>query len=498
MTFTVIIAEKPSVARDIAAFLASRQGGKYASEEGAYVLPNGDKVTYTVGHILELEMPDAYLTKEQSYADQLTYLPLLPPAYKYHPRYKRNKDGSIAMRGEEPVIDPLFRTVEKLLKKADVIINAGDVGREGQLIMDELFIYVGLDPDSPHIKRVDTSDNSREGLEKAWAKMDQNSNPRWRNCGLAGLARAEADWDIGMNASRAYHSLTGDKTLGLGRVKTVVLSIVSERCEQIENFKPVEYYVPIITMKDGLEMRWHARKGAEGMPGFDQEGRIISRELAESIVAKINAGLQGTILRAQATDKSIKPPLGFSLAKLQSEGSKRLGVTVKEVTEAAQSLYERHKLITYVGVECEYYPESMLAEARSLMEGLSPMYAKLMAGANASMHPKSFNDAKLDEHYAISPKGKLPDGQLTPVERGVFDMVVRRFAAQFYPNYEYRAFVLEADFADDQFIARDKETLREGWREAEGLVESEEENEELTQTAEKDAERDAFRYGPQA
>ena len=474
--FTLTIAEKPSVARDIAAFLAARQGGKYKSEEGAYVLPNGDKVTYTVGHIIAMEMPDAYLTKEQNLADPLSYLPLVIEKYKFRPRYKTNKDGTPAMRGEKPVVDPHFTALEKLLKKADIIVNAGDVGREGQLIMDELFSYVGIDPNSPHIKRVHMVDPSPEGLKKSWDAMDLNQLPKWRNVGIAGQCRMEADYDIGMNASRAYQSLLNDRRIALGRVKTPVLNIVSMRCELIENFKAVEYFVPIVTMKDGLVLRWQARKGAEGTPGFDTEGRIISKVLADQIVAKINAGIQGLVVKSDSTNKSVKPPLPFSLVKLQAEASKRLGITVAEVTKAAQSLYEKHKLITYVGTECEYLPETMLQEARSIMEGLSPMYNKLMSSANSSKHPRSYSDKGMngEEHHAIIPKGVLPNGQLTEEERGVFDIITRRFAAQFYPDYEYSSFTVGIDFEADQFAANAQEVLKPGWKDAEGETDGEE------------------------
>jgi DNA topoisomerase-3 len=471
---TVILTEKPSVARDVAAFLAGLQGGKYQNGNGSYVLPNGDEVTYTVGHIIEMEMPDAYLTKEQNSADAMTYLPLKIDEYKYHPRYKRNQDGTIAMREDKPIIDPHFRILEKLVKKADIIINAGDVGREGQLIMDELFVYLGIDPNSPKIKRMHVVDNTPDGLRSAWQNLELNSLPKWRNTGIAGLCRSESDWDIGMNASRAYQSLLGDRRIALGRVKTPVLNIVSERCKEIETFKPVDYFVPIVTMTDGLQLRWKARKGAEGSPGFDLQGRIISKQVADAIVAQINAGAQGLVTKAESDLKKVKPPLPFSLVKLQAEASKRLGISVEEVTKAAQSLYEKHKLITYVGTECEYLPETMLAEARSIMEGLSPMFNRLMTGANSQMHPKSYSDKKMEgeEHHAIIPKGVLPKGQLSMEERGVFDIITRRFAAQFYPDYVYNAFSVGIDFSADQFTADAQEMVQPGWKDAEADSES--------------------------
>lgn len=480
---TVIIAEKPSVARDIATYFATLQKGAYKSEEGGYRLPNGDFVTYSVGHLIQMEMPDAYLTPAQDKADPLTYLPLFPESYKYRPRDKRNENGSVAMRDGKPVPDPLFRIVERNLKKASTIINAGDVGREGQLIMDEIFIYIGLDPNSAHIKRAYVVDPSPAGMKQAFSNLQQNSEPKWANSRMAGQCRQEADFEVGINGSRAYWSLTGDWRVALGRIRTPVLNLVSSRCEQIENFKPVQYYVPVVILRDGLEMRWRARAGAEGMAGFDLNGRIISKSVADDVVARITGGLQGRILNSRATDKRVAPPLPFSLVKLQSEASKRLQISVEAVTKAAQSLYEKHKMITYVGTECEYLPETMLAEARGIMAGLSPMYHKLMSGANASLRPASFNDKKLDEHHGIVPKGNLPNGALSDDEKGVFDIITRRFAAQFYPDYAYTSIAVEAEFGRDGFVARDMVVKQNGWKEAEGTADADGEDDNVVMSA---------------
>lgn len=486
MTFTVAVAEKPSVAKEIANYLASKQGGRAVFEKDVgYRLPNGDYVTYTVGHILEMEMPDAYLPAEQRGADPLTYLPIFPAAHKYRPRSKRNKDNSISMRDGKPVPDPLYLTLEKLLKKADVIWNCGDIGREGQLIMDELFEHLGLDPCSPHIKRIKIVDLNPKGIEQGFKAMLPNASSR--ALGLAGRARQEADWEVGMNASRAFWSVVGDMRVALGRIKTTVLSMVSERCQAIENFKPVQYYVPIVTMTDGLEMRWKARPGAEGTPGFDAQGRIISKEIAEQIVSQINAGLQGRVQGVRRSRKNKAPPLPFSLATLQSTGSKRLGMTVEEVTRAAQTLYERHKMISYVGVECQYLPESALNEARSIMANLSPMFNRVMSGANSALRPKSFDDGKLDEHHAIMPTGVVAPG-LSEQEKAVFEMVSRRFAAQFYGDFEYNSLGVDVDFGADQFSAAGTEVVKLGWKEAEG--ESPNEGEDLTEDA-KPAQKEA-------
>lgn len=499
--FTVILTEKPSVARDVGKFLLSQQGGgtlRPDEKQHGYWLPNGDFITFTVGHIVSFEYPDAYLEPEQQRAAPLSYLPILPAVYKTHPRFAQNKDGSIKTRkerdtpdpsktdgsmiagGDKPVIDPLYLTIEKMCKKADIIINAGDIGREGQLIMDELFIQMGIDPCSPHIKRVKIVDQAQSALAEAFSKMGSNADPVWSNLGAAGQCRQIADWSVGMNASRAYWDLTGNRRIALGRVKTPVLALVVERCIAIENFKPIKYFVPIVTLADGTEMRWKARADSEGKLGFDAHGRIISEQVAKDIVLRINNGLQGKINDLRKEKKEVSPPKPFKLATLQSEASKKLGVSIDDVTKAAQALYEKHKLISYVGTECQYLPESMLADARSIMESLSPMFRSLMQGANSSMKPAVFSDAKIaalgEEHHAIAPKGNLPNGTLDAVEKGVFDMITRRFAAQFYPDFVYTSFALGAEFGEDQFQATGRETVQWGWKDAEGTSQTDEED----------------------
>ncbi|MDE2099846.1 MAG: DNA topoisomerase III [Patescibacteria group bacterium] len=475
---TVYIAEKPSVARSLAEFLAKREGsGRYSNAEGHLVLPNGDVVTYPVGHILQMEMPDAYLKDEQRRADPFSYLPLLPDTFLLHPRYERTKRGEVSMSGGKPVVDRQFFVVEKLLRKAKRIVNAGDSAREGQLIMDELFSYLGIDPDAPHIFRVAINDPSETGLKAAFDAIEPNAAPRWRNARMAGRARQEADWLVGLNATRSYWSVLegqlGTRRFGLGRVKTPVLCMVSSRCKEVERFRPRDYFVPVVTLKDGTELRWKAREGAAGSAGFDEEGRIISKELADQIVQRINEGLPGVVSKVRNRRVSEPPPLPYNLVKLQSAASSRHGLTVSEVSKAAQSLYERHKAITYVGTECRYLPQAMLQDAYRVLSNLSPMFGRLMDGANSALKPASFNDQKVaqDEHFAIAPTGVAPSG-MDAAEKAVYEMVVRRFVAQFYPDHQYLSLGIDVGFGPDQFEARARKTLIAGWRDADQESES--------------------------
>lgn len=490
-TNTLYVAEKPSVARDLAAYISKLEGngGQYEKAGGFYAPTKSIRVTYPAGHIIETEFPDAYLTPEQSRSDPFTYLPLFPKPFKQHPRYERGDDRKPKMSGGKPVVDAQWKVLEQCVKWAKDIVNAGDVGREGQLIFDEILIHMGLDPAAPNVRRLAITDPSDEGLKAAFESMGMNSEAKWVNLRLAAQCRSEADWIVGMNASRAYQSVTGERRVGLGRVRTVVLALISDRCKEIENFKPVTFFTPKVTMKDGLVLRWKSRTGFEDTPGFNSDGQIIDRRLAESIVAAINAKADGRVVQSQSKKKSQSAPVGFSLTTLQAHISKKTGCSLEEVKNAAQRLYDKPlACITYVGTDCPYYPESMIAEARGMMRDLSPAFTKLMSGANPARQTVNFlSDAQIQkalksaeppEHYAIAPKGAAPNlNSLSDVERATYMAVVQRFAAQFYPDYEYQSTQVKVDWSDDHFEASATETLRLGWKEAEGLTEAVEEAE---------------------
>jgi DNA topoisomerase III len=470
MPKTVIIAEKTAVAKEIASFLVRRHGGRLQVEEGGYRLPNGDFVTYTNGHMIELMPMDAYLTPAQLDQDPMEYLPVFPGPHKRVPRAGRKSDGTLLASDLGPIPDPLFKVIEREVRAADVIVNAGDIGREGQLVMDALFIHLGLDPCSPKILRAILVDMHESALARAFDNLMPNGDVRWQNSGAASKARQEADWELGINASRAYQSLLGDRSVAVGRLKGVILWMVAQRERVIAKFHPVKYYTPVITLDDGTELRWKARPGAENTPGFDGEGRIISEEVAKAIVDKINAGLAGRYTKAGSRRIRRAAPLPFTKTTLEVDACRKLGIPMEDVTEAMTNLYLKHKLISYIGTDCPYIPETMLKDARNIMAGLSPMFGKTMRGANASMHPDSIDDSKIgqNEHHAIVPLGVLPatSKDLTDAERAVFEMISNRFAAQFYPDFEFDATSVEVAFGDDLFGAQSTQVVSNGWTNA--------------------------------
>lgn len=230
----------------------------------------------------------------------------------------------------------------------------------------------------------------------------------------------------------AYQALLRKSNVGVGRVQTPVLEMVDARRRAIENFKPTDYFIPVITLRDGTVMRWHKREEAAGTPGFDLEGRIIDEQVAKQIVRAITGGLKGTCVQATAKEHSEKPPLPFSLGALQAEAARQHGMTLDEVTDAAQNLY-KSKAISYVGTDCRFLPESMHADARKVMAQLAKLFPGQAQGAHMEIKGAAFNDAKLDEHFAIVPMG-LPNSGASRNELAVFRTIAKRFMAQFYPT----------------------------------------------------------------
>jgi len=495
------ITEKPDMARSLVAGLCLTHGLKVLNEkevrtEGYYHLSNGDGVGYFFGHMIELAMPDAYLTPEQDRGDAFAYLPLYPKKFITQPKPERDGKGNIKTdRAGKPALSFQFRRMSDLARGAKEIVNAGDTDREGQLIVDEFLQFLGIDPlgsVKPIWRLALQNPDAQEIRRLINAGLEKNSDSRWHRKSMAAYARATGDWALGMTASRAFRQVTGFAKMSVGRVQTPTLWMVVERERIIENFTSVDYFVPVITLADGTRMRWFHREGAEGTPGFDQEGRIISEPMARQIVASIMGKNNGQVSLAEAERKYQPPPLPFSLGKLQATASRRYGMTLKEVTKAAQALYERHKMISYVGTDCQYLPTSMYKDAEGTLKGLSQMYRSEAMGANLSLKSKAWDDSKTDEHFAIAPTGKIATG-LSAGEKNVFEAVSRRFMAQFYPNHEFVAMRLQAKFAGDEFRATDKQVTKNGWKDAEYGSDGDAQGEELDAQAPADASKETQR-----
>lgn len=465
----------------------------------SFELSNGDEVAFLRGHLLQNAPPDAYLSEDQRRGSAFGYLPLAPQRLVKWPKPEDAASRTKPKRGEvkEPKPSAHLRAIVDLARRAREIVNAGDTDREGQLIVDEVLQYAGVDPDGSKkpVHRFKHDDPDTAAIVASLKKgLDSNASPRWRNKRLAAEVRERGDWSMGMSASRAYAEVTGIARMSAGRVQSPVLRLVVERDEAIENFKPVDYFVPVLVLKDGTTMRWHQRQGAEGMPGFDSHGRIINRAVAEEIVKRILAGAPGKFSLAECVKRSETPPLPFDLSSLQVAAAKRFGLSLKEAGDAAQRLYSMHKVISYIGTDCRYLPDSVLQQARTTVEALRAAYPQVVAGANMDLRSPAFNESKVDEHFAIIPTGKPPPAGLSAPERSVFGLVAKRFMAQFYPNHEFAQMRLGAHFAADEFRASEREVLRHGWKSVEGDFEAEGEAADAG-GRERDDERDAQGQG---
>ena len=408
--------------------------------------------------------PHKYLTKEQN-NDPISVLPLIPDPFRFEPNPELTKEGKVMMKNDQPVISKRFLTLEKLCKQADTIVNACDIDREGQLIFDELISYIGRDPYDQKILRASIVSMTPEALEQAASKLDKNGDAKWVQRGDAAATRQKMDWLLGMNASMAYQVVTGIRTISVGRVQTPVLAMVVRRDLEIENFTPQTYYTPIVEMSDGTRLRWDKREGSQDQSGFDPNGKIILESLARSIVDQISRGLPGEVKVSQQEDKSESPPLPFSMGALQSEVSKQLGLNVAQVTKATQNLYEKHKCITYVGTDCRYMPEEMHQLAPQTIQKLSSEFPEFVKGADVKIKSRAFNDAKVDEHFAIVPTGVIPVfSPSEQAEKGIYEAIVKRYLAQFYPQCRTQVATLVIAFGPDEFRTIATKVIDLGWK----------------------------------
>lgn len=469
----VWIAEKPSAAKDLAAGLCLAFGVQSRREQsGVISVGQRDLVLPLAGHLLESVRPGAYLSEahaeiERTYAfDRYReFLPVLPDRIKKQPR----REGGA--KGKPGKVFPPYTLAASVLKTATEIVNAGDIDREGQLIVDELLEHLGINPygTKPMVWRFGIASNLPADIAAAVKSgLEKNSDAKWVLKSKAAATREYLDYCWGMNLSMVGQVQHKTARTSAGRVQTPVLQMVHERCKAVDEFKPRTYYVPVITLKDGVVMRWQKRDGAEGLPGFDEEGRIIDEMLARQIVQRIAAGLPGECTVAKVTQHSEKQPLPFSLSSLQAAASKELGLTLEQVGDCASNLYRKHKAISYVGTDCKFLPTSMHANAPELLRALGTVFPKQAPGADARIKSPAFNDSKLDEHFAIVPTGTLPQGASAD-EMNVFRIVARRFIAQFYPEYVYRSHKIEGTFGQDHFVANAKQDVRLGWKEVEGV-----------------------------
>ncbi|MBR0260532.1 MAG: DNA topoisomerase III [Selenomonadaceae bacterium] len=443
------IAEKPSMARELAAVLKNPQKGN------GCINTSGGVVTWLFGHVLQQVEPEAYDPKYKQWRAE--DLPIVPKTWKLE---------------VNPSTVQQFQIVKNLISKADEIIHAGDPDREGQLLVDEVLDFLG---NKKPVRRILL--NALDETSILRANKNLRDNAEFFNLKQSALARSRADWLIGMNLSRAYTLAArrygyDNLVLPIGRVKTPTLALVVRREREIKNFKPVDFFNIRATFEHEngkFSAQFKPSKKMLELKAFDAEGRLIDKKFAEELLKKFSAApLDGKISLYQTTEKKESQPLPFSLSRLQVAAGKAFGYTPQQVLDAAQSLYEK-KLTSYPRSDCEYLPTTQLKDAQNILRNLSrssnESLKKLSAHANPTIKSRAWNDKKISAHHAIIPTQKPLNMQLSEIEFNIYNLIAKNYAVQFYPQHVYDETVVNVKYKDEIFSARGKVVKQLGWRE---------------------------------
>lgn len=446
----LFIAEKPSLGKAIAAQLP---GQKKAAR--THIVCGNVTVTWAFGHLFELAEPDHYLAATVPTNGsgkkkwRLEDLPIMPQAWQKIPKATA-KDQLAAIKA--------------LLKDASEVVNAGDPDREGQLLIDE--ILDALKWRGP-TKRIWLAALDPASVQKALASLKDNK--AYAPLRDAAEARSRADWLVGMNLTRAYTlKSNGAGVVSVGRVQTPTLALVVRRDAEIEAFVPVQYYVPSVTFHHSNGEYKATWKSSENAPGLDAEGRLINLPTAQAIINAV-AGQTGKIASFESTDGQDLPPLPFTLSKLQAAASAKHGLSAQDTLNAAQSLYEVHKLTSYPRTDCPYLPESQLTDARLILDAIAtvnPACAPLAQSADLSLKSTAWNDKKIGAHHGIVPTShdQVSVDALSEAERQVYELIVKAYICQFYPPHAFTKTVTVTDCGGHQWLARGRVIKTIGWR----------------------------------
>ncbi|MFA0548110.1 DNA topoisomerase III [Vibrio splendidus] len=460
----LIIAEKPSLGRAIAAALPNPQ----KKDQGFIKCGNGDVVTWCIGHLLEQVEPDAYDDRYNKW--NLADLPIVPEQWQLRPRKTSSKQLTV---------------IRKLLKDATQIVHAGDPDREGQLLVDEVIDYCKVSKAKKEsMDRLLISDLNLPAVKRALSQM--RSNRDFIPLSISALARSRADWLYGMNMTRAY-TLLGQKAgyqgvLSVGRVQTPVLGLVVRRDEEIENFIPKDYFtlhalIPYQNNGQSFDIRARWKPSEACKPWQDEDGRVLNRKLVENVANRI-MNQPATVTESEQKQSKQAAPLPYSLSALQIDASKRFGMSAQQVLDTCQSLYEKHKLITYPRSDSRYLPKDHYSQRESVVDAIANNAKELQSGAQGadlSLKSKAWNDSKVDAHHAIipTPKKSAVNG-LSANEMKIYQQIARQYLMQFYPPAIFADAKLVFDIAGGVFIAKGRQLINPGWKVLMGKADTEE------------------------
>lgn len=421
----VCIAEKPSVARDIAEVLGAR------TKKDGYIEGNGYQVTWTFGHLCTLKEPHEYTPTWKVWS--LGSLPMIPPRFGI----KLINDSGIERQ---------FHIIEGLMQKADGIINCGDAGQEGELIQRWVMQKAGA---HCPVKRLWISSLTEEAIREGFAKLKDQAE--FQPLYEAGLSRAIGDWVLGMNATRLYTLKYGQnkQVLSIGRVQTPTLALIVKRQLEIENFKPEPY--------------WELKTVYRETTFSSTKGKFTSKEEGEKFLETVrNAPF--TVTDVSAKKGTEAPPRLFDLTSLQVECNKKFGFSADMTLQLIQSLYEK-KVATYPRVDTTFLSDDIYPKCPGILAGLKSYeaYTAPLYGKKLIKSKKVFDNSKVTDHHAIIPTGVQPQG-LSDMEQKVFDLIARRFIAVFYPDCKFSTTTVLGEVEKVEFKVTGKQILDPGWR----------------------------------
>ncbi len=436
---TLILAEKPSVARDFARALGVQ------SKKDGYMGDGDTIITWAVGHLLELLEPEDYDPRWKRW--NLSTLPILPERFDYKPLSKTKKQLGV---------------IRKLLQSPlDRVVIATDAGREGEVIARTILLHAGFRAEGKLHRFWSSQALTPEVIREGMAALVPAS--RYDRLWRAGQSRQIADWLVGMNGTRAATKRMDD-LYSVGRVQTALLALIVDRRRERENFTPEPYWL--------LRARFENPKGTwTGLWFKKEETRFAEEAKARAVLARVEGGT-GEVRSVEKRKKKEPPPPLYSLTDLQRDANQRHGLTAKATLGIAQRLYETKKCLSYPRTDSRVLGSKNVDLARKVASKLGKTYPDIFAGVRDNLiqgtNKRVFNDAKLTDHHALIPLAPLPGG-CSADERKVYDLVLRRFAAAFHPDCEFEATEIVTEVSAETFRTKGKRILVPGWRAAYGV-----------------------------
>ncbi|CAM3799469.1 DNA topoisomerase III [Avibacterium endocarditidis] len=442
----LFLCEKPSQGNDIAKVLG-------ATHRGEGFLANADKsvfVTWGFGHLVEQFQPEDYDPAYKRWTFET--LPIIPKKWGLSPKKEGKKQ---------------YNVVIKLIKQAKSLIIATDADREGEMIARELLEIAGY---RGHIQRLWLSALDDASIRKALGSL--KSNEETLPLYYAGLGRSRADWLIGMNFSRLFTLLAQQKgyqgsPLSVGRVQSPTLAMVVNRDREIANFVPKNHYALNVLLTTQQQAQFIAQYVVPE-DYLDESGLCLNSQVIQQAEAQIRQSATAQVLNVETKREKNAPPLLFALSDLQGECNRLYGMGAQQVLDIAQSLYETHKATTYPRTDCGYLPESQFADVPKIIKSLlnvNPNWQKIAPHLNLSQKSRAWNDKKVTAHHGIIPTaGNVSLTKMNEDERKVYDLICRRYLAQFLPYFEADKTTIQLQSVNHQLIARGKVIVAQGWK----------------------------------